>query len=156
MCTGYLPSRGYYFWKLCPTADTLFGYTIGSLNGNNLDMFVFEAGFNWDSYRRDTNRMKKPRNYGYHYIAGNLATRNGQGNATLEAGTCYYFVVDYTEVGAATQTNWNELWFTHQLTGNPEDVVGYWGGGQAASASTATFSVMLLTILGFVSYIAYN
>jgi len=153
-CQGYLPGRGFWYWEICPKVNTTFTYTVGSLNGQNIDMFLYEAGFNMDSYRKDVSRYSTPRNWGYSFVSAQLNQENGYGSVPLQGGQCYYFVVDWTEVGVATQQQWTPLPFAYLLTGNPESVVGSWGPGAPASASTAAISGFLLALLCIVSSVA--
>jgi len=148
-CTGYLPGYGYYYWQMCPNATTNFSYVGGSLTGQNLDMYVFADDDNWQEYKMDTRRWTKARNWGYYYLAGSFRTQNGNGTVPLEAGKCYYFVIDYTYVGTANQNtnDWRELWFSYLLTGNPETITGSWGTGQSSATHVvASFGVTALLV----------
>jgi len=146
MCNVVIPRFGYWYWKLCPSRDANFTYTIGS-PGVNIDMFLFHDGEPFALYRKDVNREKKPRNYGYSPISTQLATENGHGEALLKGGDCYYFVVDYSYVGAAKRDRWDPIRIYHLLTGNPSDEYGYWGEGQFSdSASSLSVSSLLLAV----------
>jgi len=150
MCYVRIPDFGYWYWKLCPKVDANFTYTIGS-PGRNIDMFLFDR-ISFLEYRKDINR-KKPRNYGYYPMSTQLATENGYGQGLLDGGQCYYFVVDYTRVGAATQNQWDPTYIYYQLTGNPADEYGSWGTGQFGAASLPTASRLLLVALAVLAFL---
>jgi len=117
-------------------------------------MYLFEEGANWDGYRKDTTRGTKPKNYGYQYVSAQLGVEQGMNYAMLEAKKCYIFVVDYTNVGQATQNpnDWRELYFSYYLGGNPNDMVdgaaGEWGVGYpGAAAGLLPLSSLIITLL---------
>jgi len=119
-------------------------------------MFLFSDGQPWAEYRKDVNRRSKPRNYGYYPISAQYATQNGYGTANISGGQCYYFVVDYTAVGAAKETNYDPIYIWYLLTGNPADAVGYWGEGQFAGASSLSVSSVVVCVLGLLSLLMSN
>jgi len=155
MCYVEIPSFGYWYWEICPYNDTVFTYTIGSPH-TNIDMFLFHSGEPWAEYRKDVNRRRKPRNYGYYPVSAQYATQNGYGEANITGGECYYFVVDYTYVGAAKRDDWDRIYVWHLLTGNPVDEFGYWGEGQFAGASSLSVSGIVVCVLGLFSLLMSN
>jgi len=154
LCTDKMEGYGYYYWKLCPSRSTNFTYTVGSLSGVNLDMFLYGDDKNWDSYRVDVTRYDSVRNYGYSYLSADLRTQNGYGEAILDGGKCYFFVIDYSYVGAATQNanDWDrDVWFAYLLTGNPDDINGAWGEGKSpAPRVIASLAISFIAlVVGF-------
>ena len=141
MCRAVINGIGYWYWEL--KGPAMFTYTIGSLTGRAVDVFLFKGTESWSAYRRDVARNKYPYNYGYTPTLANYDTENSKGVVPLEAGESYFFVVDYSYVGAAKERDdeWRVMHFTHALGG------GDWGPGKSLATRAMVSPFALLAAL---------
>jgi len=152
-CSDNILSEGYYSWgPFCAdTTPRTIGYYINT--NQNIDIYIFDAPdfarYTWDS------ALSTPLNTYYQPVNAYLTTNFETDTFTVPVGSCYYLVIDNTNVGPTQGNNgvFTDVFFNFAIRGGtPDDgfsdfgnQLGFYQPAAASRSSSLSFFGIFLT-----------